>query len=439
MNDSSAQVASDRNNTNASRGVDRRKSLWIIYHYAAIPTKDGSEGLHYALARYLSPLNWDTTVIAASTSHPSGRQNLSGKSLRKIVQDNGVQSLWLRSPQYGHSLFQRTLNLIFFSAALLVPRSVSGLPRPDIVFASAVHPVAALAASRLARRYQAPFVYEIGDVWPDSLEELGKIKNGGILARSLRHMSARLVSRASLVTSPLPRIPSYLNDLGFYSKPFVWIPSGTDPDSYGTVSTGPPGQQEARPFRFMYFGSFNYANAIEVVLRAFDQACRLAPDIPMACHIVGHGPRESELKHLASTLHRSSIIFEPAVPRTEVIRKAQEADCMVTAMHNLPVYRYGISPQKVFDYLLSGRPTLFACSAPDNPVQLAEAGTVTPADDINSLAAAMVDMATSSPAVRAAMGERGRAYVSANFTYRTLAHRLDRELTALTVNLGTRT
>ena len=93
-------------------------------------------------------------------------------------------------------------------------------------------------------------------------------------------------------------------------------------------------------------------------------------------------------------------------------------------LRDSPVFRWGISPNKLFDYLLAARPVLFGVNTPVNPVKESEAGWTIPSEDAPALAAAVRDLLDTPPDERAAMGARGRAYVETHHDMRGLAGRL---------------
>jgi glycosyltransferase involved in cell wall biosynthesis len=89
------------------------------------------------------------------------------------------------------------------------------------------------------------------------------------------------------------------------------------------------------------------------------------------------------------------------------------------------VAKYGMSANKVFDYLMLGRPVVFSCDSFNDPVSDAGAGLSVPAADPQALAAAMIELAHKSPEERQRMGDRGREFVLAHHNLETLAKRLE--------------
>ncbi|WP_146071579.1 glycosyltransferase family 4 protein [Cryobacterium sp. Y50] len=405
--------------------VDAMKTVWMINHYAALPSKDGWTGRHQALAAALPESGWQGVIVAASTGHPVGRQQMRGWRMRKLGSDFGVLHLMIRATAYQGNGFARILNIFSFSLLALWPGMLRGLPAPDVIIGSTVHPLAAWAGKRLARRYRVPFVFEIRDVWPDALVHLGQLGENGVPARAMRKLMVGVARDADLVLAPLPGIDRYLKEIGLGDKPFLWVSNGIAGDQTLPLVNRSAGE----PFTFMYLGSHGNANALDRILAAFDSFTQSHPDLDCRLRLVGDGPKKQEVMSQAATLaSHDRIHFSSRVPRDEVLNLASEADCLVVYLHDHDVYKYGISPNKVFDYLLSARPVIFATTAMNNPVSEAKAGITVSADSVAGVAAAMSKMILTPQATRIAWGENGRRHVLENYTYSSLAAKLARGL-----------
>ncbi|WP_108848141.1 glycosyltransferase family 4 protein [Dietzia lutea] len=404
------------------------KHVWVINHHAVLPSKDGSGARHLRLAELLPRYGWTATLLVASTRHSNGSQALRGWRARKLTVENGVRALWIRSNAYGSSLPLRFLGMFTFTANLLRPSATRGIQQPNIIIGSTVHPIAAWAGYRLSRRHNVPFVYEIRDVWPETLFELGRLGPKSPISRLLTALDKKLISRAALVLSPLPYVDQHLAEMGFPNKPFCWIANGYD----STTDPGELPRSDGRPFTFMYLGAHGRANALEGVLDAFETACTNAPDLDLRLRLVGDGPLKGELKnHARSLAHNERITFEDRIPGSEVICRARQADCLIANLRDLPVYRFGVSLNKYFMYMAAGRPILSASSAPNNPIAEGEAGFVVEASDPNAIARGIESMARLPHEMRAEMAANGRKELESNYAFDVLARKLAAALNEL--------
>jgi glycosyltransferase involved in cell wall biosynthesis len=150
--------------------------------------------------------------------------------------------------------------------------------------------------------------------------------------------------------------------------------------------------------------------------------------------LVGDGPQKGSLLELARSLKLSSVSFEAPVPKESIPDLAAEADAFVFTLVDAPVFKYGISSNKLFDFMAAARPIVFCCEAANNPVAEAGAGvTVAPGDD-RALAAAMVSIFRAPLQDRVVLGRKGREYVSSRHDYRVLAKKYSEVLSHSTGN-----
>ena len=181
----------------------------------------------------------------------------------------------------------------------------------------------------------------------------------------------------------------------------------------------------------MYIGSHGQANALSKILDAIALVDNMTQK-DIVFRLVGDGPLKANLRQQARELGiESRVRFDPAVPKDAVPDVAAKADMFIANVRDLPLYRYGISLNKLFDYLGAGRPIIFAGSAANDPVAEAQAGISVAADDAVGMAEAIVKVAEMSRAERISIGKRGRAHVEAHYSYAQLSESLCNEILAL--------
>lgn len=402
--------------------------IWIVNHYSSTESKDGTNARHAWLATNLESNGWTASLITASVSHPSGIQRLRGFRMKFFERGPHFDSLWVRVPAYSGNGLRRVLGMWIFASLILVPGFLKPLKKPDIVLGSTVHFFAAFSGLVLARRWKVPFVYEVRDVWPDTLVDLGKIKKGSVIARAMHFVSKFLAQRAALVVSPLPGVADYVSDLGARGVPSLWVPNGAERSLLLKVAPIP----STKPFVFMYLGSHGNTNELELLVDAFDHMCRLHPELKVRLRIIGDGPRKKLLSERISQLESTHLIsMEPRVTRTSALKASQDAHCMILTAKPLGVYRYGMSPNKLFDYLLSGRPVIMSEVDPTHPISSIGAGVEVPPNDIAQLADAMYRVSSLPKSEISRMGALGRKAAEGVYSYREQAKVLSRALNAV--------
>jgi glycosyltransferase involved in cell wall biosynthesis len=187
----------------------------------------------------------------------------------------------------------------------------------------------------------------------------------------------------------------------------------------------------------MYFGAFVQNNAIHVILRAA-HILQSEGNNRVRFVLIGGGQEKANLVKLSQDLSLTNVEFRDVVTKSELPRVMNEADAFVLCMQNLPrLYKYGISWNKLCDYLVSGRPILFAGNPAYNPVRDFRAGIVVPPENPAALAQATKELVALPPAERLRMGENALRYVKEHHDVRSLADRLEATLQSV-IGEGTR-
>lgn len=423
--------------------------VWVVNHYATNHERDGRSGRHEQFARRLTGHGWRAVLIAASTDHPSGRQGFGPGRLRRRWHGPTHDFLWLRGVSYARFRPARILDVLLFTALVLLPGTLRGLPRPDLVVGSSVHPPAAWAGSVLARRLGVPFVYEPRDLWPETPVQFGAIGRRSPVTRVLALLERLCAIRAAHVVSPLEGAGRYLAGRGLHA-PFTWVPNGVSPeldddgddvgdgdgdDDTGDLAAGAdPTTVVARArsplstdasFEIAYLGSMGPANALGPVVDAFDRAGSRPGGEHLVLRLVGAGPERAALERRAAAGHHADrVVFEGQVSQRRARAIGRRADCLVANLLPLDLYRHGTSLNKFFEYLLLAKPVVLGASVPHDPVTDSGAGLRVDGGDVDGLADAFVAVAAMTPAERAARGARGRAHVLAHYDFDLLTARL---------------
>jgi glycosyltransferase involved in cell wall biosynthesis len=393
------------------------KQVWILNHYAQEPGGVGGTR-HFSLAKHLLAYGWQTTVIAASVELNTGRQRLSRHETTRLDTFDGVNFLWIKTPPYKGNGGGRILNMLTYALRVVLPFTIRGLPQPDVIVGSSVHPFAAVSGALLAQRYGVPFVFEVRDLWPQTLVDLGRLSEKSLITRGLRWLEGWLYRRADKIVTLLPNAVDYITTLGIEADKVVWIPNGVDLEGY--VKSEPPTPRDV--FTLMYFGAHGQANGLDCVLDAMAELEKMSGMQHVNLRLIGNGPLKPALMEQATKLNLKNVEFEDPVPKAEIPKIASEADAFVICVKDLPqLYKYGISMNKLFDYLAASRPIIMASAAVNDPVQDAGAGFTVRPENSTELAEAIVKLVALPHEQRNAMGAAGRSYVENNHNYSELA------------------
>ena len=168
-----------------------------------------------------------------------------------------------------------------------------------------------------------------------------------------------------------------------------------------------------------YAGSHGLPNALDVLL----DAARLLKGQALHIVMVGGGHEKARLAARVRDEGLANVAMFDAIPKAQIPALLSAFDIAYIGWQRTPIYRFGIAPNKLMDYMMARRPVLHSVEAGNDPVAEAGAGLTVAPEDPAAVAAGLQRLAALSAAERAAMGERGRAFVLANHTYPVLAQR----------------
>jgi len=314
--------------------------------------------------------------------------------------------------------------MIQYTFRVLRLTMVVRVPHPDVVIGSSVHPLAAWAGMRLAHRYRVPFIFEVRDLWPQTLIDMQRIGPRSVPAVVLRAMEKKLYREATRIISLLPFAYRYITRFGIDRKKISWISNGVDLSDYPS----PLVPVDKSTVTFMYYGAHGGANGLDNLLHALVLVNNANLPVKVLLRLIGDGPQKPNLRALAAKLHLNNVRFEDPVSKKAIPVLSSEADVFVFNLIDTGVFKFGISSNKLFDFLAAGRPVIFASNSKNNQIEDAGCGITVQPEDPKALADAMVQMAQMTRSERHQMGMKGRKHVETHFDYRILAREVSEVL-----------
>lgn len=245
----------------------------------------------------------------------------------------------------------------FYHFARLAVRVGKKLDKPDIVFATHTPLTVGLAGIKLARHFNVPFVFEVRDLWPEGLVDLGVLKNP-VAIWWLRWMAKKIYVAADHIVALAPGMKDGIVRTGIPSERIAVIPNASDLDLFRPDLDGSRWRERlglADRFAAIYFGAMGPANGLEYVIEAARILAQRGKD-----HIVvilqGDGARRAELEKIGRDYKLKNVVFREPVPKEELAQVI--AGCQVCMTILRPSKHNAWSPNKMFDALAAGRPVL---------------------------------------------------------------------------------
>jgi len=390
------------------------KNIWIINEYAGSPYH-GMEFRHYYLGKELVKLGNKVTVISSSYSHLF-------KNLPKEKRENidGVDYLWLKTFDYGKSHDKRRVLkwFLFMFKVFFLPFS---LQKPDVIIVSPMAPFPILPAWILSKIYGAKLIYEVKDIWPLSLIELGGFAPTHPFIRFMAWFEKFALKKSDVIVSNLQNYGEHMkNDVGI-QREFEWISNGVDLDE---IAQKEPLSQEVKnkipkdKFIVGYTGTIGVANALD----SFCEAAKILQDNKdILFVIVGDGQEKENL--LLEYGKLDNLLFIESIPKKQVQSMLELFDACYIGLKREKLFKYGVSPNKLYDYMYSAKPVLYAIdSGVNNIVKTAECGVSVEAENPKAIANG-VEKLYKMDNKREKLGKNAKAYILENFTYDKLAQK----------------
>jgi glycosyltransferase involved in cell wall biosynthesis len=402
-------------------------NILLINHYAG-SLRHGMEYRPYYLAREWVRLGHKVRIVASSESHirANGPDMQGAARLDETI--DGIDFTWYATPPYQGNGLGRVRNMASFLGHLFADaKRLAHEVDPDVVIASSTYPLDIWPAHRIARIAHARLLFEVHDLWPLSPIELGNFSRWHPFIMLLQAAENYACRNADAVVSILPKVREHFEAHGMARHKLHVVPNGADPAEWLPQSPGLEGEigielarlRRKGKFIIGYAGTHGLANALDTLLAA----SQLVQDERAAFVLVGGGPEKAQLQRLAGMLGLKNVYFFDPVPKTQVPALLRWFDLAYIGWQRQSLYRFGISPNKLIDYMMAARPVLHSVEAGNDPVADAGCGlTVAPQDPV-AVARGIRTMMAMPAAQRLAMGQRGKTYALNNLSYPVLGQR----------------
>jgi len=393
------------------------KTIWIVCQYAG-SKYHGMGFRQYYLGREYVKNGYETYIMSGSFSH----QFIKLPQVNRLCTHetiDGINYIWVKIPRYKKSKsLGRALSMIIFLHRLLRMGHKS-LRKPDVILVSSPSPLPILIASRWAKKYNAELIFEVRDIWPLTLIELGSFSRYNPLIMCMQFCEKHAYKKADFVVSVLPKAKEHMMSKGMREDKFHYIPNGISLDE--TEETEPLDKEilhkiPKQKFIVGYTGTLGIANALEY----FIEAARILKDCrDILFVLVGDGGEKERLVNIALSL--DNVLFLDAVTKSQIPNILKQFDVCFISLKKESLFRFGISPNKLFDYMLAGKPVLFAVESGNDPVREANCGISVEAENARAIVDAVLKFFSMSKKERDILGNNGKRYMIKSHTYEILS------------------
>jgi len=405
----------------------------VLYLHQYFATRAGVTGTRsYEFSKYLLSRGHKVTMIT------SGRRNVPEMTVPTghdsiEVDIDGIRVVPIaagyNNPLEGTGMSGLQRMGEFSAFARLATKVGRTLPRPDIVFATHTPLTIGLPGMKLARHFGVPFIFEVRDVWPDALINIGALTNP-IAIWWMRRLAKRIYAASDHIVALSPGMKEGVVRAGVAPEKVTVIPNGCDltlfrPDVDGTAARERLGLGDR--FAALYFGAMGRANGLDYVL----DAARILKDrgkTNIAIVLHGDGGERTRLKDRVAVEKLDNVVFSDIVPDKAAVAEIVAAANVCMTIYAKTTLETGWSPNKMFDALAAGRPVLI-----NVPGWLRETiegngcGRFVDPERPDALAQVIAELTEDAAAV-ATMGQAARCLAENEFDRRDLASALSRIL-----------
>lgn len=398
-------------------------NILLINHYSGGP-EFGMEFRSYYLAQEWQKMGHNVTIVAGSFSHlRKVNPDVDSSFTEKII--DGIKHIWLKTPTYDSNGIKRVLSMFSFVSKLIINRrKIISISNPDVVIASSTYPLDIHGAKFIADKANAKLIFEVHDLWPLTPMELGKMSPNHPFIRLLQHAEDKAYKYSNNVVSMLPCAQEHMISRGMEPQKFHFVPNGVVMDDWKSNTHNIPLShkkvleelKEQGKFIVGYAGGHAVSNSLMTLINA---SAKLGSSIAIV--LVGDGTEKRALLDRAESINSDNVLFLPSIAKYEIPDLLSYFDCCYIAAKKSTLYRFGVSPNKVFDYMMAKKPIIQAIEAGNDMVKEANCGMSIKAENPNELAKALLSMSHLSQEKMNKMGLSGYKYVLEKHEFSKLA------------------
>ncbi len=393
----------------------------ILYVSQYFPPEMGAPAARAAeLARYWVEDGHEVTVLTGFPNHPTGvvsaeyRRRFRRLVMRENLRGVNVVRTWL-FPFPNRKAHERMLNYSSFCASA----STTGMfvSRPDVLIATSPQLLVGLCGWWLARIKRVPFVFEVRDLWPESLTAVGMGTSDSMLNRSLGSVAGFLYKRSEHIVVVTPAFQEYLiRNWRVPPEKLSVVENGVESDQFNPRANNADLRRELGAegkFVVGYLGTMGMAHGLESVVQAATELQRTAPNVLFL--MVGEGSDKERVINLARSQGLTNMRFVGQQPREKVPEFISISDACLVLLKKAELFKTVI-PTKMLEFMSCARPVILGVDGQARKIMdQAGAGVFVEPENAAALVQVITQLAAN-PLLRETLGRNGRRHIVEHFS-----------------------
>ena len=397
-----------------------KKTVWILNHYAGNMLFDKG-GRHYWFAKYLRREGYEPVVFCANTKHGIKERWIETEDLwtEKIAEEINTPFVYVKSCLYGGNGKQRIINMTgFYKNVKKAAKEYAKLHgKPDIIYASSVHPLTLVAGIQLAKKYGVKCICEVRDLWPEAIVAYSKrITKNSLPAKAMYAGEKWIYKKADAVIYTQEGGPDYVCEHGWdkaHGGPIdrtklFHINNGVDLEAFDANLAQYPYADEdldnPELFKVVYAGAIRRINNLGLIL----DAAKLITNPAIKLLIFGSGDEMETLKARVENEKISNVVFKGRVNKQFIPSVDSKSDLNLVHWEMNPLLRVGESYNKAFEYFAAGKPVFYTVRPGYSIVEKYHCGRLTDGFEPKDIAAGIQAMAEMTDKEKAEMAANAR-------------------------------
>jgi colanic acid biosynthesis glycosyl transferase WcaI len=393
----------------------------ILYLSQYFPPEMGAPaGRAAELSRLWAEDGHEVTVLTGFPNHPTGivppryRRKLRQLVMHENHHGVNVVRTWLL-PLPNRKAYERMLN--YSSFCISAAATGMFLHRPELVIASSPQLLVGLSGWWLARCNGVPFVFEVRDLWPESLAAVGVSSRNSRLHRLLAKIAGFLYRSCDRLVVVTPAFKEYLVEhWRVPAEKISVVENGVETSLFSRLTPNAAlrraiGAEEK--FVVSYIGTMGNAHGLDTLLEAAALMRERAPEVLFL--LVGEGAEKARIVSLAHSRGLTNVRFVGQQPREKIPAYITASDVCLVLLKKSELFKT-VLPTKMLEFMSCARPVILGVDGhARNVMERANAGIFVPPEDSAELADTILRLAAD-PALRESLGRNGRQYVLQHFS-----------------------
>ena len=340
--------------------------IWILNHYAISPRSIGGTR-HFDLAQELVKKGHTVKIFASSFNHLERKETVTytRKKSKEETIDN-VSFIWIKTPPYHNSL-KRLVNISVFSLRLNnVLNKYLKKETPDLIIGSSVHPLTPLIGLRKAKNVNSLFYFEERDLWPQTFIDFEVLSEKNIVTNILFRIEKHLYKKSDRVIFLFERAHEYAYTKGLEGHKHIYLPNGFNADRVDSKNTSKEVEEilslSKNKKLCMYVGSMGVANNMMPLLKLAES---MREEDNYHFLFIGNGPLKPSFIKFKDNGKLTNISFHDPISKNQIPYLLSHAHCGLISLKDSPLYNWGFSMNKIYDYLSLGLPIIMYSNLED--------------------------------------------------------------------------